>query len=498
MGTGKTSLAASIPTGRSRWAWGRETASPGPFFFPEVDPDRIQMYTIRRGRPMDHTQCLSPTFTAVQTLRQQIAGSRRSAAARTIRRSPAAAAAGRNPPRAGGSHAARSSSGWPTAEGTGATTLAVLAAREACRQGGRWSWWTAAGSSIRRPPCGWGSRSERLLVIHVDNRADHDWALDQALRCPAVAAVMAWPDALGADSTGAPSAGCNWRPRRAEAWACSCGRPGAAGALLGRRAAAGRAAAGGRGRKPRGGDCGCVLLRCRGGGEGRGVEMEFDDETHPLLMAAPLGPGGNPQPRETGAVDLESLAAWCQRFSPLVGIEEGDEPASLLLDITGLAHLFGGEAALAEQMVGDFAARGLRVRLAIADTLGAAWAIAHFKDEGDGGGPFRRSFILYPSSFILDTRRLGAAADRSLAAAGGDRRAAALVGHPADRPIGAAASPGVCVAFRAAAGRAMGPGDGKACPSRCRPMARRRDLPPTGRPSIPRPAARRSRRPWSG
>ncbi len=74
---------------------------------------------------------------------------------------------------------------------------------------------------------------------------------------------------------------------------------------------------------------------------------------------------------------LDVLAAHCERFSPTVGVESSADPESLLLDITGLAHLFGGEAALARQIVDDFARRGLSVRVAIADTLGAAWAVAH-------------------------------------------------------------------------------------------------------------------------
>jgi len=88
---------------------------------------------------------------------------------------------------------------------------------------------------------------------------------------------------------------------------------------------------------------------------------------------------------------LEELAAWCQRFSPIVGIDSPPHPSSfilhpppdsLLLDITGLEHLFGGEAALAEKIVRDFADRGLVFRVAIADTLGAAWAVAHFGKSG--------------------------------------------------------------------------------------------------------------------
>jgi protein ImuB len=74
---------------------------------------------------------------------------------------------------------------------------------------------------------------------------------------------------------------------------------------------------------------------------------------------------------------LEALAASCERFSPTVGVEAAADPECLLLDISGVAHLFGGEAALAEQVVRDFALRGLTVCVAVANTLGAAWAVAH-------------------------------------------------------------------------------------------------------------------------
>ena len=41
-----------------------------------------------------------------------------------------------------------------------------------------------------------GIEPARLIVVHPGNKADHTWALDQALRCPAVAAVVAWPESL--------------------------------------------------------------------------------------------------------------------------------------------------------------------------------------------------------------------------------------------------------------------------------------------------------------
>src|SRR4029078_12332602 len=40
---------------------------------------------------------------------------------------------------------------------------------------------------------------------------------------------------------------------------------------------------------------------------------------------------------------LNDIADWCDRFTPLVAL---DLPQGLLLDITGCAHLFGGEAAM--------------------------------------------------------------------------------------------------------------------------------------------------------
>lgn len=75
---------------------------------------------------------------------------------------------------------------------------------------------------------------------------------------------------------------------------------------------------------------------------------------------------------------LEVLAGWCDQFSPTVGLEESDSPESLLLDITGLAPLFQGEEALVELVVQEFERRGYQVSVAVADTLGAAWAAAHY------------------------------------------------------------------------------------------------------------------------
>jgi len=75
---------------------------------------------------------------------------------------------------------------------------------------------------------------------------------------------------------------------------------------------------------------------------------------------------------------LEAVADWCDRYTPLVGL---DPPDGLMLDVTGCAHLFGGEAALAADLVRRLGQRGLQARGAVADTVGCAWAVARFGED---------------------------------------------------------------------------------------------------------------------
>lgn len=62
-----------------------------------------------------------------------------------------------------------------------------------------------------------------------------------------------------------------------------------------------------------------------------------------------------------------------RRWSPLTALSGSD---GLFLDITGTAHLFGGEAAMARRIVRLLARAGFTAHVAIADTAGAAWALA--------------------------------------------------------------------------------------------------------------------------
>jgi protein ImuB len=76
---------------------------------------------------------------------------------------------------------------------------------------------------------------------------------------------------------------------------------------------------------------------------------------------------------------LGALANLCEMFSPLVALDGAD---GLTLDVTGCAHLFGGEQALLDQAARRIARLGLEVRASMAGTPDAARALASF---GPGG-----------------------------------------------------------------------------------------------------------------
>lgn len=75
---------------------------------------------------------------------------------------------------------------------------------------------------------------------------------------------------------------------------------------------------------------------------------------------------------------LEHLAVWAQRFSPIVAAEP---PDALLADVSGCERLFRGEAHIVRQAVVGLATQGIRARAAVADTIGAAWALSHAGSE---------------------------------------------------------------------------------------------------------------------
>jgi protein ImuB len=75
---------------------------------------------------------------------------------------------------------------------------------------------------------------------------------------------------------------------------------------------------------------------------------------------------------------LHRIAEWCIRFTPTVAI---DPPGGLLLDATGCAHLWGSEESYLSDIVNRLKARGYFAKAAMADTIGAAWAVTRYGNE---------------------------------------------------------------------------------------------------------------------
>jgi protein ImuB len=87
---------------------------------------------------------------------------------------------------------------------------------------------------------------------------------------------------------------------------------------------------------------------------------------HPALDAVP-------EDMAADAQLLDAIADWCLRYTPLVAC---DPPDGLLLDITGCAHLYGGEAALIADLSARLERAGLAFSIAVAGSIGAAYAAA--------------------------------------------------------------------------------------------------------------------------
>ena len=74
---------------------------------------------------------------------------------------------------------------------------------------------------------------------------------------------------------------------------------------------------------------------------------------------------------------IQTLARWTGRYCPWVGVDED----GLVLDVTGSTHLWGGEAGMLDDLHARLDRAGLTHKAGMADTRGAAWALARF-----GGG----------------------------------------------------------------------------------------------------------------
>lgn len=99
---------------------------------------------------------------------------------------------------------------------------------------------------------------------------------------------------------------------------------------------------------------------------------------------------------------LYALAEWCIRYTPITAV---DLPDGLILDASGCAHLWGGEQRYLDDIAAKLNGFGYHVQLAMADTIGTAWAIARYgkdRDVVERGEQLTALIPLPPSALRLE------------------------------------------------------------------------------------------------
>ncbi len=148
---------------------------------------------------------------------------------------------------------------------------------------------------------------------------------------------------------------------------------------------------------------GLCVLACSRAARQLGVQVDLPVAEATALLRRAGGAATGPSSSHKATLHLEThdpaadrialvkLATWCHRFSPLVGLEAAAAPDTLLLNVTGVTPLFGSEPTFVEQVTRRFQQQRLGVRLGLSDTVGAAWALAHF-GPGNHGEPIGAEF----------------------------------------------------------------------------------------------------------
>jgi protein ImuA len=184
--------------------------------------------------------------------------------------------------------------------GSGAVALALIAAREACREGGALVVMDRGRSFHPPAAANLGIDLTDVVFVHPRTRKDFLWALNQSLSCQGVGAVVGWPDKLDNKAfrqlqlaaEGCGTTGLLLRPpsvRGHPAWSELQLLVEALPAATLPTAAANRRLR-------------VEVVRCRNGKAGASVELELDDETGTLqeshaMCVAPamaVAAGANP------------------------------------------------------------------------------------------------------------------------------------------------------------------------------------------------------------
>jgi protein ImuB len=140
-------------------------------------------------------------------------------------------------------------------------------------------------------------------------------------------------------------------------------------------------------------------------GLSRGLTLAQARAMHPDLHAVEENAGAD-------SALLDRLADWALRYTPLVAT---DLPDGLLLDISGCAHLYGGERALVTDLAKRLTRDGFGRQIAVAGTIGAAFAAARFDHSGlyrNGGerallAPLPLAALRLPAPTVAAMARVG-------------------------------------------------------------------------------------------
>jgi protein ImuB len=140
-------------------------------------------------------------------------------------------------------------------------------------------------------------------------------------------------------------------------------------------------------------------------GLSKGLAMAQARAMHPVFTAVP-------EDTTADIALLNKTADWCLRYTPLIACAP---PDGLLLDIGGCAHLYGGEARLVSDITKRLERSGLTHRIAVANTIGAATAIAHHGKIGicESGrervvlAPLPLAALRIPPSVVAAMARVG-------------------------------------------------------------------------------------------
>jgi len=181
---------------------------------------------------------------------------------------------------------------------------------------------------------------------------------------------------------------------------------------------------------PHGQLVGAVTEAARAAGARPGMRLTDARALDPGLVAVAADGAGD-------QALVERLARWASRWSPLVEVDGAD---ALRLDVSGVAHLFGGEAGLVRDIEARFAGLGLTARVAVAGTAGAAWGLARFGNGQRGDGleaiaPLPVAALRLPANVVRTLERLGLKTIGALV--GVPRRSLARRFREADNPLDA-------------------------------------------------------------